>query len=103
MTGGGTIDFQWAESQRRCGASYETQDRSCPQPPKQNDLTPGRKDTKAEDLDLEPWHEGKSIKFSHIKRKRRSKRRRGRDRKRVKRGKRGTDRDRERRVSASEA
>ena len=52
------------------------------------------KDTKVEDLDQEPWHEGKSIKFSHIKRKRRSERRRGRNRKRVKR-ERGRQADRE--------
>ena len=77
------------------------QDRSRPQPPKQNDFTPSSKDTKVEDLDLEPWHEGKSIKFSHIKRKRQSERRRGRNRKRVKKGRGETDR--ERRVSASKA
>lgn len=59
---------------------------------KQNDLTPSSNDTKVEDLDLEPWHEGKSIKFSQIKRKR-WRERRGRNRKRVKKGKRERDRD----------
>ena len=61
---------------------------------KQNDLTPSSKDTKVEDLDLEPWHERKSIKFSDIKRKR-WRERRGRNRKRLKKGKRERDRETE--------